>query len=164
MEWVAATDAQLDRVARRDERLAPFFAGVFACDRLPWPPVRDRPQGYIVNTDPHDRPGRHWLAVWTEPEEECELMDSYALPLETYGSEPLERWLSHHWSVLKTNRQSLQTVTSWTCGHYALMYLCQKSRGRSLSNFLSDFSPHDYVQNDHRVSAWFARRLKPVSL
>ena len=66
MEWVAASTDQLERVARHDARLAPFFAGVFASDRLPWPPIRDRPQGYIVNTDPHDRPGMHWLAVWTD--------------------------------------------------------------------------------------------------
>lgn len=160
MEWVAASSDQLEHLARHDAHLAPFFAGVFASDRLPWPPVRDRPQGYIVNTDPHDRPGKHWLAVWTEAEEEeCEIMDSYALPLETYGSVPLERWIGHHWPTMKTNRQSLQAVTSWTCGHYALMYLCQKSQGKTLSEFLSLFSPHDYVQNDHRVSVWFRHQM-----
>lgn len=160
MEWVTASNTQLERVARHDPRLAPFFAGVFASDRLPWPPVRDRPQGYIVNTDPHDQPGRHWLAVWTNEENECELMDSYALPLETYGSVPLEQWLHQHWPIVQTNRQSLQTVTSWTCGHYALMYLCQKSRGTTLSDFLRLFHPHDYVQNDHRVGVWFQKQLK----
>ena len=149
-------------MARHDARLPPFFAGVFASDRLPWPPVRDRPQGYIVNTDPHDRPGKHWLAVWTDNQEECEIMDSQGLPLETYDSFPLEQWISRHWPYVKTNRQSLQAVTSWTCGHYALMYLCQKSQKKTHSDFLSLFNCHYYVQNDHRVSRWFQNQLKHV--
>ena len=50
-------------------------------------------------------------------------MDSFGLPLEQYGSRPLEAWLARHWKVMNTNRQSLQALTSWTCGHYVLMYL-----------------------------------------
>ena len=91
-------------------------------------------------------------------------MDSYALPLETYESFPLEQWISYHWPYVKNNRQSLQAVTSWTCGHYALMYLCQKSQEKTLSDFLSLFSRHDYVQNDYRVSRWFQNQLKHVSM
>ena len=62
-----------------------------ACDRLPKSPVKTTLQGYIVNTDPHDQPGQHWLAVWTEGNV-CEVLDSYALPMEhVRASHPVTR-------------------------------------------------------------------------
>ena len=87
-------------------------------------------------------------------------MDSFGLPLEQYGSRPLEAWLARHWKVMDINRQSLQALTSWTCGHYVLMHLMHKSRGGTLTQFLNRFSGHDYVQYDHRVSQWLKRHMK----
>ena len=83
MEHVALNNVQLDYLARDDPQLKPMFYGTVACDRLPKKPRKTTPQGYIVNTNPHDRPGQHWLAVWTD-QNVCEVLDSYALPLETY--------------------------------------------------------------------------------
>ena len=66
MEHVALNNVQLDYLARDDPQLKRSFYGTVACDRLPKSPVKTQPQGYIVNTDPHDQPGQHWLAVWTD--------------------------------------------------------------------------------------------------
>ena len=63
MEHAALNNVQLDYLARDDPQLKPVFYGTVACDRLPKSPVKTQPQGYIVNTDPHDQPGQHWLAV-----------------------------------------------------------------------------------------------------
>ena len=51
MELVPTTDEQLRHLAEDDPHLGPHFAGVFASDRLPRLPIRDRAQGYIVNVD-----------------------------------------------------------------------------------------------------------------
>ena len=46
-----------------------------------------------MNTDPHDQPGQHWLALWTD-QNVCEVLDSYALPLERYEqATPLREWI-----------------------------------------------------------------------
>ena len=66
MEHVALNNVQLDYLARDVPRLKRYFYWTVACDRLPKSPVKTQPQGYIVNTDPHDQPGQHWLAVWTD--------------------------------------------------------------------------------------------------
>ena len=117
-----------------------MFYGTVACDRLPKSPVKKRPQGYIVNTDPHDQPGQHWLAVWTD-QNVCEVMDSYALPLERYEqATPLREWIVQHWKYVVTNGKSLQAISSKSCGDYALLYLKAKARGRTLQEFLNDFS------------------------
>ena len=33
---------------------------------------QDGPTAYIVNTDPRDQPGKHWIALWTH-DNVCEL-------------------------------------------------------------------------------------------
>ena len=78
MELVATSDQQLRYLGRQEPHLSPYFAGVFASDLLPKKPVRDRPQGYIVNLDTRDQPGTHWIAVWTTPKDECWVMESLA--------------------------------------------------------------------------------------
>ena len=152
MEQVALNNVQLDYLARDDPVLAPSFYKTVACDRLPKTPLKTQPQAYIVNTDPHHRPGEHWLALWTHGNQ-CEVMDSYALPLETYQqAAPLREWIVRHWKYLTTNGKSLQAINSNSCGDYALLYLKAKARGRTLQEFLNDFSDHDYVGNDHKAA------------
>ena len=162
MEWLALSNEELSRLAQAGPTLAPYFVGVFASDHLPTFPHRQCPQAYVVNTDSHRRPGQHWLALWTPGDDTCEIMDSFGLPLEQYGSRPLEAWLVRHWKAVDTNRASLQALTSWTCGHYVLMYLMLKSRGETLTQFLNRFIRHDYVQNDHRVSQWLKRQIQSL--
>ena len=110
MEHVALTDQQLTYLAREDPKLKPKFYGVVPCDGLPKSPVKDmtRPKGYIVNTDPHDQPGQHWIALWTQGNV-CEVMDSYALPLDFYHqAAPLKDWVMKHWKYVMSNGRSLQ--------------------------------------------------------
>jgi len=143
MEQVALDNVQLDYLARDDPQLKPYFYGTAACDRLPKKPDKKAPRACIVNTDPHDQPGQHWLALWTY-QNVCEVMDSYALPLERYEqATPLREYVV-------TNGKSLQAVKSKSCDDYALLYLKAKFRF-TLQDFLNDFSDHDYVSNDHKA-------------
>ena len=74
MEQVTLNNVQLDYLACDDTQLKLYFYGTVACDRLPKSPRKTKPQGYIVNTDPHDQPGQHWLAVWTDGNV-CEVLE-----------------------------------------------------------------------------------------
>ncbi|KAL9960380.1 hypothetical protein ACROYT_G033831 [Oculina patagonica] len=95
--------------------------------------------------------GRHWIALWTNGNV-CEVLDSYALPLEVYQTaQPLQDWLDAHWKYVERNGQSLQSLYSQSCGDYALMYLIDRAEGRSMSQFEARFKKHDYVYNDHKV-------------
>jgi len=53
------------------------FAGVFPCDRLPL--SIQNPGAVICNTDPHDKPGAHWVAMYVDGDV-GEYFDSYGLP------------------------------------------------------------------------------------
>ena len=61
-----------------------------------------------------------------------------------------------HWKSVVTNGKSLQAISSKSCGDYALLYLKGKARGRTLQDFLNEFSDHDYVSKDHQAG----QRLK----
>ena len=97
MEKVFLYNLQLDHLATADATLKPYFYGTVTYDQLPHQPIRKELQGYIVNTDPNDSPGRHWLAHWTHSGNVCEVMDSYALPLKSSNTtKPLQDWLKSH--------------------------------------------------------------------
>ena len=151
MEKVALNNVQLDHLAKHHPSLGPFFHGTVACDQLPRRPIKTQARGYIVNTDLHDLPGRHWIALWT-CDNVCEVLDSYALPLEVYETaRPLEDWLNTHWKYVVFNGQSLQSVYNQSCGDYALVYLIDRAEGRSTRQFEARFKKHDYLYNDHKV-------------
>ena len=151
MEKVALNNVQLDRLADSQPTLKPYFYGTRPCDRLPSSPDTQGPVAYIVNTDRQGQPGRHWLGLWTQ-DGVCEILDSYALPLETYQTTaPLQAWLHKHWDIVIPNSQSLQSIYSQSCGDYALFFLIDRSRGKSMKEFLNRFDKRDYVHNDHQV-------------
>ncbi len=159
MEKVALNNVQLDHLAQQHPTLGLYFYGTVACDRLPKKPEKKEAKGYIVNTDPYQMSGKHWIALWTK-DNECEVMDSYALPLEVYQTtRPLQEWLNRHWKYVVYNGQSLQSLYSQSCGDYALIYLIDRAEGRSLNEYLSRFKKHDYVYNDHKVGQMLKKMI-----
>ena len=46
-----------------DEMTRMIAGGVYAADQLPRT-IPYRPSLYIANTDPHFRPGRHWVVIY----------------------------------------------------------------------------------------------------
>ena len=136
--------------------------GTVPCDGLPKSPVKNKPRAYIVNTDPHDKPGQHWIALWTQ-NNVCEVMNSYGLPLDMYPqAKPLKEWVMKHWKYVVTNGRSVQGLHSQTCGHYALLYLKLKAQGGTLQDFLSYFSRYDRVKNDHKVGAILKNLIQSI--
>ena len=66
MEFVPFTTEQLSYLTKPDPCPAPIFVGVFASDQLPGLPELWKKRAYIVNTNPIDKPGSHWLAIFTK--------------------------------------------------------------------------------------------------
>ena len=62
---------ELDPVAKKK------FCGVFPSDQLP--KVIERfPCGFVANTDPRDKPGKHWVAFYFSSEQKGQFFNSYA--------------------------------------------------------------------------------------
>ena len=159
MEKVALNNIQLDHLAGTNPSLSRVFYRTVPCDRLPRTLPDEGPSAFIVNTDPHDEPGTHWIALWTRGNV-CEILDSYALPLKTYvTAEPLQEWLDRHFKYLVSNGMSLQSLFSQSCGGYTLMYLIDRAEGRSMDYFLDRFKKKDYVNNHRKVGQMLKRLI-----
>ena len=63
MEQVALNNFQLDDLASQDPKLSQVFYRKVPCDILPSLVLKEGPTAYIVNTDPHNKPGCHWFAL-----------------------------------------------------------------------------------------------------
>ena len=143
------TTYQLNALADSDPELHKYFVSALACDELPESPERVKPRAYIVNTHPADKPGEHWIAVWTE-HDSCEILDSYGLDLTTYEFlTPFIVWLNR-WSYVRKNTRALQSVKTASCGNYSIIYLMEAGR-KSMDEFFSMFSGKDYLGNDDKV-------------
>ena len=77
------TTFELWQAALQDPMVASIMQGVFPRDKLPV--VNTYPSGMIANTDPHDQPGTHWVAMYFISPWETEFFDSYGFPPDTYG-------------------------------------------------------------------------------
>lgn len=153
MEKIALNNNQLDYLADLNPHLRRVFEGAIACDELP-EQISMSPKAYIVNTDTKDKPGRHWLGVWTEGRV-CEIMDSYGMPLEYYEKDSTYiTEFAKRFQTVKRSSKTLQSLFSKSCGDYALLYLFFKAEGKSMQDFLKHFSDKDYVRNDRIVGEW----------
>ena len=95
MELLAITARQLDYLARQDPYLEPIFKSVFQSDQLPKEKDIQTRSAYIVNVDIHDEQVSHWLSIFVE-KDQCEVFDSYGLPLHWYKLSPFVTWVFKH--------------------------------------------------------------------
>lgn len=136
-------------VLRNNPLTRDSFRGVFASDILP----KDDPKPglYIINLDPSNEPGIHWVATHVIDSQNVEYFDSYAI--EPYVPDILA-FLSKFTSLI-TNRKRLQNYKSDLCGEFCCLYALFKSSKHTLSQFLRVFS-HPHV-NDCKVALLFTR-------
>ena len=90
--------------------------------------------GIVVNTDPHDGPGQHWVAVYADLRPELEYprvtyFDSYAHTPEPEIKELMTRW-KEQWDVTGIHKEGMHTTFNKTrhqykdseCGMYCLYF------------------------------------------
>lgn len=112
------TTQELWQVSLQDPVLASTMRGVFPSDKLPVIHTYMYPSALIANTDPHDQPGTHWIAMYFLSPHESEFIDSYGFPPETYDMDGyIVRENTYY------NDKPLQGVNSDVCGDYCLFYL-----------------------------------------
>lgn len=139
---------QIENVIKQDPITRKKFGGVFAENHLAHS-LDFYPCGYIANTDPSNKPGKHWVAFYFNTPEQGEIFDSYG-KRPSYYSENFVDFLdqnSKHWSF---NKKELQSVLTAVCGQYCIFYLMHKARGVSMKSIVELFSSNK-LHNDHLV-------------
>ena len=125
---------------------------VYPADKVPLR-VLNRPQLYIVNTEPNGCPGKHWVAFYFPDQGPAEYFDSVGKPPRT---KRFELSLKNNGPSYIYNRQRIQGWYSNTCGLYCLYYVMQRSRGMSMDAILDQFDWFDLDANDDFVTSFIA--------
>lgn len=76
---------QLEKILKKDKCTRQKFIGIFPRDKLP--KRVEFPSCFIFNTDPHDRPGEHWIAVYIDNKGKCQFFDPFGNSPSYYGLE-----------------------------------------------------------------------------
>ena len=136
---------EIDRVLRAHLR---DFDGVFSIDNLP-----EDPRLLVCNTDPSDRPGRHWIAIYVDENGRGDFFDSFGRRPNAY----FERYMNRHCLTWNFNDVQLQSIVSKFCGHYCIYFCILRSRGFDMRRIVHSFSS-DTGLNDVLVHAYVCRR------
>lgn len=138
---------QIRKILFNDHITRTCFIGVFPCDRIPREIPRF-PAAFVMNTDPHYKPGRHWIAVYVKSPSTVEFFDSFGNKPQYFG-ENMSKYFENFPQVV-CNTVSLQSPISAVCGQYCVYFLYYRCRQRSLSSIVSPFKSYN-VTNDIRV-------------
>ena len=104
------------------------FLGVFAFDHTPYtsllfPKERDAIICCVVNTDPSDRPGEHWVAFFRDSSLKLlEYFDSYGENPTFYGFF-LGKSIAPNNAQIQYSNKTLQGYGSTVCGQYCVLFL-----------------------------------------
>jgi hypothetical protein len=122
-----------------------MFRGTYPCDKIPR--FQKRPATVIVNTDSSNKPGEHWIAIHLKKNGKGRYFDSYGLkPFNQYILEYLKDECANGF---KYNPITLQTpnVSSFTCGHYCVLFCMCVSSKVSFEKFLKLFSKNTLLND-----------------
>ena len=139
------TTKELWQVSLQDHVLASQMKGVFPSDKLPV--INSYPSALIANTDPHNQPGTHWVAMYFVTPNESEFFDSYRFPPETYH---MDGYIVKDTTFY--NDKQMKGLTADVCGDYCLFYLLHRARSVDLNTIQAKFKRHDSQWNDTKVA------------
>jgi hypothetical protein len=126
------------------------FIGAFARDQLP--EIHSTPCGLILNTDPINKPGEHWVAIYINKSGFGEYFDSYGFPpLHKDIIIFLNKFCPKGWCH---NTFMLQSINSLTCGLYCIFYIKTRCLGYSYCHFIRLFTNKTFI-NDKIVIEFF---------
>lgn len=100
--------------------------GAFAGDCMPRIGCSGGDECFIINTDPRDRPGQHWLAFYyCAREGVLEYFDSFGMSLSSYPV-VLHSVKRRNIRTQVVNDTMLQSPYTTACGYFCILYLYRR--------------------------------------
>ena len=124
----------------------PKFNGVYSRNNLP---KTIKKGAYVINLDEYENIGTHWIALFVKPK--------YAVYFDSFGVEYIPKEINKFISnkEIKANIFRLQAYDSIMCGYFCIEFINYMFDGKSLIDFTSLFSPHDFKKNDQIIKRIF---------
>ena len=121
---------QLAQVLTKDPFTKGSFSGVYACDELTSIEINKYPKSFVVNTDPMELPGTHWIAIYFNEQMKGEFIDSY-------GKHPIH-YNKHFLDFMNINHVLLKC--KWHENFYCFIWKSLKNQEHCRLPFLNIFS------------------------
>ena len=140
--------SEIKDILIKDWRIQRVFRGVFSCDLLPKFVERGKAHAFVINTDPSDKPGEHWVALYINPFGKATYFDSFGVPnLHPY----IYSFTRRNSIILRSNELVIQRFTTRTCGLYCIYFIRQMTRGKQLLDITRLFNAQRPAYNDRLI-------------
>lgn len=148
---------EISDILKTDRFTGQHFRGVYACDQLPKQHLH-HPSALVINTDPADKPGQHWVAVFITADGDGEYFDSFG-----HGpSVPqIIHFLQKNTKRVIPNPRVLQSAFSTVCGQYTIFFLLHRCRGLNMTKIIKLFSS-DTLDNDFNVNDFVKKHFPSI--
>ena len=99
--------------------------------------------------DEYENMSTHWVALFVKPK--------YTVYFDSFGIEHIRKETKHAIGIkeIKANIFRIQAYDSTMCGYYCIEFINYIIEGKSLIDFTSLFSPHDFKMNDQIIKRIF---------
>jgi len=142
---------ELSKILTADRKVKVQFGGVYPIDKLPTNDRSRRPVFYVVNTDEHRGPGKHWVVLYLPRRGPPEFFDSLAGDPSAYHRR-FGRILRP--TFLKTVRR-FQRLDTRSCGLFCIYFAFHRCRGWKFADILKLFCPVNLDFNERLVLSYF---------
>ena len=149
MSWLDNHDIIDKLMYNTDEETWKAFDDVYPIDMLP-KAIRHYPIFIVINTHTKNLPGEHWKAILIKEDRTAEVFDSFALPLNTFT----ENWLNKFTRKWKSNPRAYQHPSSALCGAYVLYFIINRLKYSNYKSFLKNFST-SASDNDRMINEFY---------
>ena len=151
MSWLSDGDIKRKIRLNGDSATQKAFLGVFPIDDLPFS-LPSYPAIFVVNTQSHNLPGEHWIAIFIDQQRRGEVFDSLALP----PSLLLTQWMNRFCRSWRRNHFSYQHPFSAACGSFVIYFVLHRLRVSHLNDITNCFTRELYANEKFIVSFYDA--------
>ena len=124
----------------------PRFNGVFSRDNLP---KETKDGAYVINLDEHADSDTHWIALFCN-RNKIVYFDSFGVE---HVPEEIKKFIKT--KNIKANIFRVQANNSVMCGYFCIGIIDFMLAGKTLTDYTSLFSPHDFNKNDQIILSHF---------
>ena len=124
----------------------PRFNGAYFRNNLP---KTIKKGAHVINLDEYENTGTHWVAFFVKPK--------YTVYFDSFGIEHIPKEIKHAIGnkEIKANIFRIQADDSIMCGYFCIEFINYMFDGKSLIDFTSLFSSHDFKKNDQIIKRIF---------
>ena len=150
----------LDRLARANESISPYYLGCYPADILP-SNIRKH-CCWIWNVDESDKPGTHWIAI-AKRNNQITFFDSYGKTMEFFKRNYWKIYFQQNLKCKVTyySQKQRQSYISTTCGAWCLMFLWEFwSRNKNVLRTLDNGT--NLLKNEQQLQTFVYKHFPDI--